>query len=431
MLSETGIIDWQIKINGCISNFRYLRGLKIKCHDRRIIPQSLQIPLGLLPKVKRKPEPVRTRKGLGPHAGVLGSGYFGAERGGSTGGSSQKKKVQTRFGRIEIGHSSRHSQQGSLFHISPFMQEQMTFCGQSLVYAAASEMLFQTLRVKVVPSQIYRVCDTYGLLVGEDLLVEAPVAAVAQDDVLYAEADGSMVLTHEGYKEAKVGRTFLASDCRQKQDKEDRGAISSSDYVAQITDCKDFIKRFELRLEPYRGLGKRLVFISDGAVWIDNWIREQFPDATQILDFFHVMEWLGKCAEAVFPDLSKRAEWLEKQRKTLREEPADKVVAEVKKLVATTPAASEKLASTLNYLGNNLHRMNYREYREQGLIIGSGAIESAHRTLIQTRMKKSGQRWTNEGANRMINLRVCYLSQRWHLVKNNILMMTNSYAIAA
>jgi hypothetical protein len=320
---------------------------------------------------------------------------------------------------------------GSLFRISPFMQEQMTFCGQTLVYTVASEMLLRTLRVAVVPSQIYRVCDSYGFLVEEDLQREEPVSPPAQDDVLYAEADGSMVLTDDGYKEAKVGRTFRASDCREKRGDEERGNISSSDYVAQITDCKDFIKRFELRLEPYRGMGKGLVFITDGAIWIDNWIREQFPDATQILDFFHVMEWLGKCAELFFPDIAQRTKWLEQQRKTLREESADKVIGQLKKQLPTSPAAAERQTSTLNYLSNNLHRMNYKEYRAQGLFIGSGAIEAAHRTLIQNRMKKSGQRWTTSGANRMLNLRVCYQSQRWHLVQNNILLMNNCYAKAA
>lgn len=320
---------------------------------------------------------------------------------------------------------------GSLFHISPFMQEHMTFCGQALVYTAASDMLLRTLRVAVVPSQVYRVCDSYGFLVEEDLQGEQPEALEIADDVVYAEVDGSMVLTDEGYKEAKVGRIFRASDCREKQGKEERGNISRSDYVAQITDCKDFVKRFELRLEPHRHLGKHLVFITDGAIWIDNWIGENYPDATQILDFFHVMEWLGKCAEAFFPQLAQRAQWLERQRKTLREESAERVIVEIQKLVPKTTAAAQGQASTLNYLTNNLHRMDYKEYRRRGLFIGSGAIESAHRTLIQNRLKKSGQRWTHDGANRMLNLRVCYQSQRWHLVQNNILLMNNCYAKAA
>lgn len=275
----------------------------------------------------------------------------------------------------------------------------------------------------------------YGRLMfcsgGRGLQEEEAEPVTDAEEVVYAETDGSMVLTREGYKEAKVGRVFRAGDCREKPDKEGRGSISKSDYVAQITDCKDFIKRFEVRLEPCRGMAERLVFISDGAVWIDNWKRDSFPDATQILDFFHVMEWLGKCAEACLPNIAQRAKWLEEQRRTLREETAGKVIQEVEKLEPPASAAAEKQAATLNYLKGNLHRMHYTEYREQGLFIGSGAIESAHRTLIQSRMKRSGQRWTNTGANRMLNLRVCSLSQRWHLVQNNILLMNNCYAAAA
>ncbi len=46
-------------------------------------------------------------------------------------------------------------------------------------------------------------------------------------------------------------------------------------------------------------------------------------------------------------------------------------------------------------------------------IIGSGAIESAHRTVVQKRMKQSGQRWSSPGAQNMLNLRVTYMNERW------------------
>ena len=64
----------------------------------------------------------------------------------------------------------------------------------------------------------------------------------------------------------------------------------------------------------------------------------------------------------------------------------------------------------LTYLQNNETRINYGLYKEQGLLFGSGAIESANRDVIQKRMKLSGQRWTMKGAQQMINLRVCYKS---------------------
>lgn len=320
---------------------------------------------------------------------------------------------------------------GSLFRITPYMQEQMVWSGQLLVYEDASEMLRRLLRVAVDSSQIFRVSDTYGCLVGEELAEEEATLGVSGEDRLYVEADGSMVLSDEGYKEVKVGRTFRQSDCREKASKEDRGHIARSDYVAQLTDSDSFIKLFEPRLAPYQALSERMVFLTDGALWLDNWIRSGFPKATQILDFFHVLERLGKLAAVFFEHPAARADWVEVQRKNLLEKSAQEVIQQVQGLIVRRSEDEEMRQTTLTYLNNNLHRMNYADYQKQGLYIGSGAIESAHRTLIQDRMKRSGQRWSIEGANHMLNLRVCYKSDRWQKVVDEIRLMNGALPKAA
>ena len=66
------------------------------------------------------------------------------------------------------------------------------------------------------------------------------------------------------------------------------------------------MNRFEPIIMPYGHLGERLVFISDGALWIKNWITENYPEATQILDLYHVKEHLAKFAELAQPDAVKR-----------------------------------------------------------------------------------------------------------------------------
>ncbi|MEZ4884583.1 MAG: hypothetical protein R3E32_07660 [Chitinophagales bacterium] len=58
--------------------------------------------------------------------------------------------------------------------------------------------------------------------------------------------------------------------------------------------------------------------------------------------------------------------------------------------------------------------MMYKTFRDTGLFIGSGAIESAHRTVIQKRLKQSGQRWTLDGAQKIIDLRLMNMNQQWH-----------------
>lgn len=89
------------------------------------------------------------------------------------------------------------------------------------------------------------------------------------------------------------------------------------------------------------------------------------------------------------------------------------VISEVK----TVQGNEEDINQLLGYLENHKHQMNYQYYRQQGWMIGSGAIESAHRTLLQVRMKRSGQRWANDGCDNVIKLRVAYKNGRRDLVR--------------
>jgi hypothetical protein len=101
--------------------------------------------------------------------------------------------------------------------------------------------------------------------------------------------------------------------------------------------------------------------------------------------------------------------------------------AEIKQLVKnierplTKTQKSEK-DKLKRYLENNRKRMNYPEFIKRRLLIGSGAIESAHRTVIQKRLKLAGQRWSIQGAKNMINLRTLNMSGHWDRLVNHIAM---------
>ena len=62
---------------------------------------------------------------------------------------------------------------------------------------------------------------------------------------------------------------------------------------------------------------------------------------------------------------------------------------------------------------SNVKRMQYGTFIGKGYLIGSGAIESTHRSVIQQRLKLSGPRWSVGGAQRIANLRACKESNQW------------------
>lgn len=172
----------------------------------------------------------------------------------------------------------------------------------------------------------------------------------------------------------------------------------------------------EALIEDYTINQQQMVFISDGAPWLKNWIEDAFPKATAILDFYHLLEHLYGFSETFFADASEGKQWVQQQQALLLESHAEQVIGNVKRLAVSKRKQPIK-AKLLAYLNANLSRMDYKHYQAIGCgIIGSGAIESAHRTVVQKRMKLSGQRWSKKGAQHMLNLRVLYMNHHWNKV---------------
>jgi uncharacterized protein YqkB len=219
-----------------------------------------------------------------------------------------------------------------------------------------------------------------------------------------------MLLTREeGWKEVKLGRFFKSSDCIHAGSKQ--GWISNSQYVAHLGGSKNFTETMDDLIESYGTLDNRLLFISDGAPWIKNWIEDAFPHAVSILDYYHACEHLHEFSKSFFKDKMAEQQWAAKQKELLLNSQATQVIKNIKALSKDNNPEAEKLIA---YYQANLERMDYEKYKQTGCgIIGSGAIESAHRTVIQKRMKLSGQRWGKEGAQNMLNLRVINKNHQW------------------
>ena len=118
------------------------------------------------------------------------------------------------------------------------------------------------------------------------------------------------------------------------------------------------------------------------------------PQATLILDIYHAMEHISQAGKASFGTGQAASGWFDEQRSLLLDSKLDEVLTNLKQL----PIAPALRHSMWAYLQANRDRMDYKTYRERGLLIGSGAIESAHRTVMQRRLKRAGQRWSINGA---------------------------------
>jgi hypothetical protein len=283
-------------------------------------------------------------------------------------------------------------------------------------YQKSNEVLKNLMDIEVSTTQVYLVTDCYGEAAAKEVNRCHSLPPVKKDETLYVEADGSMLLTRdEGWKEVKVGRMFTSSACIDPNGKS--SWIRQSQYAAHLGKSKDFAAKMDDLIASYGRLDERLIFISDGSTWIKNWIEDAYPHAVPILDYYHACEHLYDFANTVFKEENELKKWTDTQKELLLESKVAEVIENIKQI----DAKSKEAQKLLNYYIGNTYRMDYKRYRTIGAgLIGSGAIESAHRTLIQKRMKLSGQRWSNNGAQNMMNLRVLMMNNQWDKVVNII-----------
>jgi hypothetical protein len=180
------------------------------------------------------------------------------------------------------------------------------------------------------------------------------------------------------------------------------------------------LERFGPRLRAPAGhvgmdRADRWIGLSDGGNGLEDRLRENFPRVEVIiLDFFHPAEKLTGLARLLHPEDEDRAEDQARQWRCLLKEEGGAVLAAVLSEWEwpRRPGVSEAAGALIGYLERNAHRMEYPEYLARGWCIGSGAVESACKTVVGQRLKLAGMRWGEDGAHALCHLRALYRSEK-------------------
>jgi len=214
-------------------------------------------------------------------------------------------------------------------------------------------------------------------------------------------------------REAKLGcvftQTMLDKEGYPIRDKD------STSYAGAIETAEEFGKRIYAEAKR-RGIDRAetVCVIGDGASWIWNIAEEHFYGAVQIIDLYHAREHYWNAARVVFGnDAGKMNSWAENRHKELDNGEVEKVIKAIERVLPCTEHEREVCAKEINYFKKNKERMRYDKFRRQGFFIGSGVLEAGCRTVIGQRLKQSGMHWSVKGANNIIALRCCFLSNRW------------------
>jgi len=112
-----------------------------------------------------------------------------------------------------------------------------------------------------------------------------------------------------------------------------------------------------------------------------------------------------------------RLEWVKEQSEKLLNNQLEEVIQSLKSCKARSSEAKLAKQKTIDYYLEHDDRMQYKTYRDKGLMIGSGPIEAAHRSVIQQRLKLSGQKWSIKGAQAIANLRCYKNSEAWPMIR--------------
>jgi Uncharacterised protein family (UPF0236) len=263
--------------------------------------------------------------------------------------------------------------------------------------------------------------DTADVAAAQSVLrtQEAAVPLDPAPGTLVVETDGVMVRYHSGWHEVKLGLIGGQVD----------GKLRDLSYVAARQSADEFgprllaeaARRGALEIVGWEGpitsyplaQLRSVVVLGDGAHWIWELAADHFGERIEIVDFYHATQHVWTIAHALFGEGTFfAARWADFAILALAEEGAGALLALLDATTAPSPAAQTTLQRERQYFRTNQARMDYPTFRQQGLPIGSGGVESAGRHLVQLRMKRAGARWSDEGGQAVLAVRCRLVSKR-------------------
>ena len=328
---------------------------------------------------------------------------------------------------------------------SPSLRRSIGMLSAEMPFVRGRRLMLQTALVDLPEKRLQESGEAIGEKIAEyrqntaraaepflrDASVELPCVPVTdQRGTLYVQMDGGRInTTSGGWREPKVATLYWGDDVVEES--KDRRTILHKEYIATLGDADElgsFLWEAACRWEWWTA--QRVVVLGDGAPWIWNRAQELFPNAIQILDLYHAKEHIWKVARLLYGGSGKHkdkgadnvvplpakdrktSEWAHARCSELDNSDLDAVLANLRSRRPKQREVQEAIDNLIHYLEENRGRTDYATYRDQGLSVGSGSIESGIKNVVNLRMKGCGMRWAENRAEDMLHLRAAYLSDK-------------------
>lgn len=221
------------------------------------------------------------------------------------------------------------------------------------------------------------------------------------------------------WREVKVA-LFARLGKHQTQTNETVTRLHQRRLVAVLGDIDDLKPRLQLEAHC-QGIDKapQVALLCDGARGFWRLYQECFAHyAVGVLDFYHATQHLWQAASTYHDGNPARTPqmWFTRMRHQLRHGFGKRIIKELdwlSKSKNTTEATKPILRQVRDYLSTHLEHIQYHSFNKQGFPIGSGMAESACKWLIQQRFKKAGMRWSEDGFNHLLHLRLAWVNHRF------------------
>lgn len=347
------------------------------------------------------------------------------------------KTYQTPYGGVLIQRNVYQSSQGGKIYCpleskaqiirgaTPKFAQQISHKYANMNAPAVCQDLKENHHRKIAHSYLQDVSDWVGSIAQakEQIWDYATPRLDKAISTIVISLDGAFILMREeGYREAMVGNISLYDVTGKRQ---------HTIYLGEAPEYGKgtFLHRLEKEISTVKKQYPDALYlgIADGAK--NNWTFLEKHTSRQLLDFFHVTEYLSSVSYAAYPgktDKPKREIWLNERCTQLKHDSGavEILIDEMQKLTrksSLTKSIQEDLDAALTYFVNHRHMMDYATQIKQQLPIGSGVTEAACKTLVKQRLCGSGMRWKNKGAKVILSLRALVQSKgRWQEFWGNI-----------
>lgn len=320
--------------------------------------------------------------------------------------------------------------------LSPGLARVVARAAVETSFEHAAEQVQEAVGVRVSTETVRRTAEHLGAVAEAQTQAAiaqaaqgAPATAVAQEpprptpSTLAVEVDGVLVHRDDGWHEMKV--VTVAPLGPDVQTDTDTGRTHlrwrAASYGVGTEEAETFWWRVYVEARR-RGLGtpavRTVVVLGDGAAWI--WSRAAHflgvagVEVVEIVDIYHAYGYLWAVGNAHFGAGSPQAAaWVEPLKDRLYLQGPAPVLTALAALVPTTLEAGAAIADAQSYFTTHTACMDYPRFVARQFPIGSGAVESACKCVVEARLKGAGMRWATAGSQAIASLRALHRSGRW------------------